>query len=139
MARSDHQAIRDYLMRESQGTGNSGKKMVLNPQTGKFEVAGRLIGAQMLRTLQQKICAPSGGCPEVNNGPNHVVAHQVVIDRILQGDMTSAKLAYADDGEVATIGDEPGSDLDVIYLDDELPHCPNVARGSIRPQPLSQS
>jgi len=40
MATSDHQAIRDYLMRESRGAGNSGKKMVLNPQTGKFEVAG---------------------------------------------------------------------------------------------------
>jgi hypothetical protein len=39
MATSDHQAIRNYLMRESQGQGNPGKKMVLNPQTGKFEVA----------------------------------------------------------------------------------------------------
>jgi hypothetical protein len=39
MARSDHQAIRDYMKRESQGLGNPGKKMVLNPQTGKFEVA----------------------------------------------------------------------------------------------------
>jgi DNA-binding ferritin-like protein (Dps family) len=40
MATSDHGAIRDYLMRESGGTGNAGKKMVLNPVTGKFEVAG---------------------------------------------------------------------------------------------------
>jgi len=40
MASSDHKEIRDYLMRESQGSGNIGKKMVLNPRTGKFEVAG---------------------------------------------------------------------------------------------------
>lgn len=39
MASSDHKEIRDYLMRESRGAGNTGKKMVLNPTTGKFEVA----------------------------------------------------------------------------------------------------
>jgi hypothetical protein len=33
---SDHQAIREYLAREARGEGNPGKKMVLNPQTGKF-------------------------------------------------------------------------------------------------------
>jgi hypothetical protein len=39
MSTTDHKAIRDYLMREAQGSGNVGKKMVLNPHTGKFEVA----------------------------------------------------------------------------------------------------
>lgn len=39
MSRSDHAAIRDFLRRESSGAGNPGKKMVLNPTTGKFEVA----------------------------------------------------------------------------------------------------
>jgi hypothetical protein len=39
MASSDHKEIRNYLMRESEGSGNTGKKMVLNPVTGKFEVA----------------------------------------------------------------------------------------------------
>jgi len=39
MSTSDHAAIRDYLQRESKGLGNPGKKMVLNPRTGKFEVA----------------------------------------------------------------------------------------------------
>ncbi len=38
MSTSDHQAIRDYLKRESDGKGNSGKKMILNPRTGKFEI-----------------------------------------------------------------------------------------------------
>jgi hypothetical protein len=39
MASSDHEAVRDYLRRESKGTGNAGTKLVLNPATGKFEVA----------------------------------------------------------------------------------------------------
>jgi hypothetical protein len=39
MSTSDHSAIRDFLRRESKGIGNPGKKMVLNPRTGKFEVA----------------------------------------------------------------------------------------------------
>jgi len=39
MSTNDHDAIRDYLARESKGLGNPGKKMVLNPKTGKFEVA----------------------------------------------------------------------------------------------------
>ncbi|GAB2862676.1 hypothetical protein [Lentzea nigeriaca] len=39
MSTSDHKAIRDYLARESSGTGNPGKKLVMNPKTGKFEVA----------------------------------------------------------------------------------------------------
>nr|WP_042177799.1 hypothetical protein [Kibdelosporangium sp. MJ126-NF4]CEL12774.1 hypothetical protein [Kibdelosporangium sp. MJ126-NF4]CTQ98460.1 hypothetical protein [Kibdelosporangium sp. MJ126-NF4] len=38
MSDADHGAIRDYLKRESDGMGNPGKKMVLNPRTGKFEV-----------------------------------------------------------------------------------------------------
>lgn len=38
MSTSDHKAIRDYLKRESDGKGNSGKKMILNPRTGKFEI-----------------------------------------------------------------------------------------------------
>jgi hypothetical protein len=38
MSTSNHEAIRDYLKRESEGKGNSGKKMVLNPRTNKFEI-----------------------------------------------------------------------------------------------------
>ncbi len=33
-----HDAIRDFLDRTAKGKGPVGKKMVLNPQTGKFEV-----------------------------------------------------------------------------------------------------
>ncbi|MFI5911128.1 hypothetical protein [Dactylosporangium sp. NPDC051541] len=39
MSTNDHDEIRSYLERESKGVGNPGKKMVLNPKTGKFEVA----------------------------------------------------------------------------------------------------
>jgi hypothetical protein len=38
MSTNDHDAIRDYMERESKGVGTPGKKMVLNPRTGKFEV-----------------------------------------------------------------------------------------------------
>lgn len=38
MAEDDHRAIRDYLDRSAQGKDTKGKKMVLNPVTGKFEV-----------------------------------------------------------------------------------------------------
>ncbi|GLZ40785.1 hypothetical protein [Actinokineospora sp. NBRC 105648] len=33
-----HDAIRDFLDRTAKGKGGQGKKMVLNPQTGKFEL-----------------------------------------------------------------------------------------------------
>lgn len=38
MSTHDHAAIKEYLRRQSEGVGNPGKKMVLNPRTGKFEV-----------------------------------------------------------------------------------------------------
>lgn len=38
MRDNSHDAIRDFLERTARGEGSLGKKMVLNPQTGKFEV-----------------------------------------------------------------------------------------------------
>jgi len=39
MSADDHVAIRQYLEREASGTGNAGRRMVMNPRTGKFEIA----------------------------------------------------------------------------------------------------
>ncbi|SDD74923.1 hypothetical protein [Glycomyces harbinensis] len=38
MANSKHDAISEYMHRESSGQGNPGKRMVLNPRNGKFEL-----------------------------------------------------------------------------------------------------
>ncbi|NUQ87167.1 MAG: hypothetical protein HOQ43_01690 [Glycomyces artemisiae] len=38
MVNRKHDAISEYMQRESSGQGNPGKRMVLNPRTGKFEV-----------------------------------------------------------------------------------------------------
>lgn len=36
--KDSHNAIRDFLDRTAKGEASAGKKMVLNPKTGKFEV-----------------------------------------------------------------------------------------------------
>jgi hypothetical protein len=38
MGNRKHDAISEYMQRESSGQGNPGKRMVLNPRNGKFEL-----------------------------------------------------------------------------------------------------
>jgi len=38
MGDSNHETIRNFMKRESTGQGTPGRRMILNPRTGKFEI-----------------------------------------------------------------------------------------------------
>jgi molybdopterin/thiamine biosynthesis adenylyltransferase len=63
--------------------------------------------------------------------PSHIVVRQAEISRILAGTLTGARLAYRDEGEVATVLDQPGEDLQVVHVDDtdQLSHSVASAIG----------
>ena len=66
------------------------------------------------------------------NPPSHIVVRQAEIDRILAGTLNEAKLAYRDEGEVATVLDQPGDGFRVIHVDetDQLGHRVTAAMGT---------
>jgi molybdopterin/thiamine biosynthesis adenylyltransferase len=109
MSASDHSAIRDYLMRESKGVGNPGKKMILNPKTGKFEVVSSFenSGSESAEITAEDMKSFGGDA----TGLRHIVLDAAVADRIRAGEIRSARLVYRDGGDVATVLDEPGDDV----------------------------
>lgn len=49
--------------------------------------------------------------------PNHIVVHQAEVNRILAGTLTRAKLAYRDEGDVATLLEQSGDDFQVVRVE----------------------
>src|SRR5512144_69555 len=132
MAASDHQAIREYLMRESQGLGNSGRKMVLNPQTGKFEVASQFDSRQDVADITAEDLRSFSELLRDVKAPNKIVLSRTVLECIVREKVPSAQLTYADDGDVVTVTNEPGGELQLLHIDDrnQVASCLAEARRS---------
>jgi molybdopterin/thiamine biosynthesis adenylyltransferase len=66
------------------------------------------------------------------SSPSHIVVRQAEVNRILAGTFKEARLAYRDEGEVATVLDQPGDEFRVIHIDeiDQLGHSVAEAIGA---------